>query len=270
MLIDDLKNDYLDYIKVFRSNGTYRFYLHHLNSIIKELHVKEINDITRKCLINYISKMQFKGLSNKTINYRILSLKTMIKYFKYNDHIIFTIPKLKEKDYRYENLTRLQIKIFVRYLKTSNIKINSKLVMSLFFETGIRLNELINIKISNIDFTNRLIYLDKTKNGHDRIVFYGDLTALFIKNINIKNTYLINMTSKGVYAIFERAKEKLGFEKFHPHMLRHTYATLLIENNANLEFVRVTMGHTNIRTTQRYIHFNPSVMRNIYDNNFKY
>lgn len=270
MLIEKLIKDYLNYVKLFKSYGTYKFYDHHLNSILKFLNVNRTRKIKKKNLLEYISLMQEKGLSNKTINNRILSLKTMLKYAKLNNHIIFSIPKLKTKDVRYNNLSDIELKKLLFYIKTSNIKNTNKLIVCLLLETGIRLNELIHIKCKNIDVNNRSILLEVTKNNIDRIVFYSDLTNKYINKINLENEFLINLTHKGVYSIFERIRNKLNFNIFHPHMLRHTYATILVQNNTNLEFVRLTLGHKSLKTTQRYLHFNTEIMKKIYDNNFKY
>lgn len=269
MLIEKLRNDYLEFVKIYKSNGTYKFYCHHLNSILNYFNVKRTRQIKKKDIMDYISFMQSNGISNKTINNRLLSLKTMFKYAKIEDHVIFTIPKLKTKDYRYNNLSEKELKILINYLINSNIKNSNKLVISLLLETGIRLNELVNIKCKNINFENKSILLEVTKNNLDRIVFYSDLTDNFIKDADLSKEYLINMTPKGVYSIFERVKNKLGFKLFHPHMLRHTYASILVQNNTNLEFVRITLGHKSLKTTQRYLHFNLEVMRKIYDNSFK-
>lgn len=270
MKLYELKDKYLEYVKCFKSDGTFRFYYHHLNNIIDYFGDIYPDEINRDMILNYINSLKYKELNSKTINYRILSLKTMFKYFEFNDHVIFSFPKLKTKEFRYQNLSRKEIKMLVEYILYSKIKTNSKLILSLLLETGIRLNELIHIKNENINLEKKMIYLDYTKTGIDRIVFYSELSDKYIRDIISEDKYLIKTRPRGIYAIFQRANKVLKFKNFHPHMLRHTYATILVENNTNLEFVRMTLGHKSLKTTQRYLHFNHDVMRNIYDHNFKY
>lgn len=76
---------------------------------------------------------------------------------------------------------------------------------------------------------------------------------------------LFTLTKSTIATKFDKIKKYLNFQKFSPHMLRHTFATVLIENNANINFVKELMGHSNVATTERYLHPSKKNYRKLYD-----
>ena len=87
----------------------------------------------------------------------------------------------------------------------------------------------------------------------------------FLLKEDLTKEKLFNYKEHGVYKIFVRANKKLEFEKFHPHMLRHTCATNLLKNGADLETVRQILGHEDIKQTQQYLHLDTSYIKSVYD-----
>ena len=251
MNLQQMKNKYLKHIKYTKSIGTYKCYNHHLNMILNYFEQNNL-DLNIDSIYLYIDYLKSRDCCNKTINYRILQLKCMLKYNEVQSEII-KFPKLKETDKRFNYLNKNELNHLKDYIIKSNIKIENKLVISLLLETGIRTNELINIRYENIDYEKKCIYLDVTKNSISRFVFYSDLTEMYLQKKSFGKVF--KYTSKGIFEIFNRNKNKLGFKDFHPHQLRHSYATLLLKNGCDLEFIRITLGHKSLRTTQRYLHY---------------
>lgn len=264
MNLNELKTNYLNYIKYTKSPGTYKCYKHHLNISI-DYFIKNKLLLTLDNLYLYIDYLKSRSCCNKTINYRILQLKCMLKYNAVESDVL-KFPKLKETDKRFNYLSKEELNILKKYIIESNIKEENKLVISLLLETGIRTNELLNIRYENIDYDKQCIYLDITKNGLCRYVFYSDLTKRYLK-VKTKGK-VFNYTSKGVFEIFNRNKSKLPFKDFHPHQLRHSYATLLLKNGCDLEFIRITLGHKSLRTTQRYLHYDNESLSESYKKYF--
>ena len=129
----------------------------------------------------------------------------------------------------------------------------------MLIDTGARISEILNIKISNINYSNNTIYLDVTKTHNSRYVPYTEATKVLLKKYieenDFKNNKLFDLSISGVESLFRRIKDRLNLNKFHPHMLRHTLATKLHKNGVSIMIVQKIMGHKNISTTERYIHF---------------
>ena len=109
--------------------------------------------------------------------------------------------------------------------------------------------------------------LEKTKTSSERCILFTEETKqkYLIPYLKTNNKeYLFNIKKSAIRSLFERTKKQLHFTKMHPHMLRHTYATILINNNCDLEFIRLTLGHSNLLTTQRYLHYNLDKMCSTY------
>ena len=84
------------------------------------------------------------------------------------------------------------------------------------------------------------------------------------------NEIIIKLTYDGLKSIFVRIKERLGLAKFYPYMLRHTHATILVKNKAPIFYIQNDMGHTNVKTTERYCHLNFDDHQKIYNECFSY
>lgn len=261
----ELKKKYLYYISLTKSKGTLKNYSHHCRIICNYFVINNL-DLNLKSLYSFIEYQKNKGNCNKTINHRILCLKCILKYNKIDNEIL-TFEKLKEVEKRFEFLDYNQIITLKEYLLKSNISRNNKLVVSLLLESGIRVNELLNIRYEDINYEKRSILLRQTKNKIERFVFYNDLTEKFLDHK--KEGLVFNYTGRGIQSIFERIKEKLKFNKFHAHMLRHTYATYLLYKGADLYFLKETLGHSRLNQTERYLHYNFDNIHKKYNELFK-
>ena len=275
MLKQQFEN-YKFHLACYSSQETYRFYDSHLRCILNkmlEYGINDVHDISVTIVKHYIISMKTHNLSNNTINKRIMCIRGILKYYhcsSYSD--ICRLPRLKQPYKTIDFLTNKQVLLLLNYIDSSSMKIRNKLILRLFLDTGCRCNELINIKIDNIDLDHNCILLQTTKNGNERYVFFTDDVKvrylLPYLNEHYNQLFLFEDINKyGIQSLFHRIKDTLGFKKFSPHMLRHTYATILVNNNTNLEFIRVTLGHSSLDITKRYLHFSQESLFNTY---FKY
>lgn len=248
-------NNFLNDTLIFKSHDTYIFYKSHLNTSLFYFKEKDINYNT---LCEYVLFLKQKKLSNSTINKKILSLKVCLRFNKVYNKDLYEFKKLKEVKKTFDCLNKEQILNLIDYIEKSKTSLQNKLILSLFLDSGCRLTELLNIKVSNINLELNYILLEKTKTSSERQILFTNETKEkylipYLKLIN--SSMLFNIKKDAIRSLFERTKKQLHFNKFHPHMLRHTYATILINNNTDLEFIRLTLGHTNLTTTQRYLHY---------------
>ncbi|CDC68716.1 phage integrase family protein [Staphylococcus sp. CAG:324] len=262
MKLENMKNYFLEYVKINLSNGTYLCYKSHLDFTIKyfnERYILDSNEINFNVLSNFIEYQKIRGVKNSTINKRLKPLKLMYRFNNILDNEIFLQKKLKEDKKTFPILSKCEMQKLNIYLSSNKLSFKNQLLIKLLIDTGVRLNEILNIKVKNINFDNFTIYLDVTKTKKSRYVYFTNdtlkLLIKYIKKSNLtKNDKLFDLTSSGVLSLFYRIKNTLNFKEFHPHMLRHGLATNLNKKGMSVFEIQQIMGHENVATTNRYIH----------------
>ncbi len=268
MLLETMKNNYLDFVKINLSKGTYRFYENHLEymlNYLKGVNVVNSDDISLKVLSNFVIYERKNLVSNATINKRILCLKLIFKHANiFNE--IFDFKKLRENKNTFSVLTKEELSRLNAFLNSDSISLQNRLIVLLLIDTGMRLGEIVHVKVSNINFVNNTIYLETTKTKTGRFVLFTNSTALVLKKYldTIYDDNLFNLTTSGIGSLFCRIKKLLNFNKFHPHMLRHTLCSKLHNDGVSILIIQKIMGHSNVATTQRYAHFELDNILNAY------
>jgi site-specific recombinase XerD len=147
------------------------------------------------------------------------------------------------------------------------VEFRNYIYFRLALDTGLRLNELINVKIKNIDLEKNMIEVTVTKTDRDRFVIFSHktktlLTTFFLAHPHKSEYLFINykngeqLAKSSIHSMTLAIKKKLGIkEDFNPHSWRHTFATSFIRNKGNIVILKELLGHSNVRTTQKYLHF---------------
>lgn len=274
--IDNLFMIYLKNSKHTKRYGTYEYEEKHLQIIERFLETKDINmvhQITLETMYDFIELQKEKGISNNTINKRIGLLKQCLNFSVKNGFIssnpIDGLTTLQTRKRETITIPRHIILDILRYLDQQDDSIynlRNKVIVYLLLDTGLRLNELVNLKIENINISALQIELTYTKTHRDRTVFISQKTAdiltEYIKLLNRKFGVLIiefrnhkKIIPRHINKILSDIAKTLNIsQSISPHKWRHTYATMCLQNGANLEFVRKTLGHSNLQTTQKYLH----------------
>lgn len=162
--------------------------------------------------------------------------------------------------------------ILPKYLNLDEVKrmiatvtnLKHRCILKLLYGCGLRLNELLNLKITDIDSSNMIIHIRNAKGNKDRVVMLSmqllDELRVYVKEFK-PEIYLIEGQSGGVYSersvqnIVKEAARKAGIKKrVTPHMLRHSFATHLLENGTDIRFIQELLGHSSIKTTEIYTH----------------
>ncbi|MDD4705935.1 MAG: site-specific tyrosine recombinase XerD [Bacilli bacterium] len=244
---------------------------------------EDISKANTKDLKNYLELNN--QLSSKTLAHKISSLKAFYNYLL-REEIITNNPAtylirpkntLKLPDVL--NLEEVSLLLDININTPYNAR--DKAILELLYSTGIRISELIKLEHANIDFDSCLIRV-MGKGRKERIIPMGDYTidALnnYVKNyrplINKrKNNYLfINKSGNKISRqfIFKMIKKeclKKGIKKnISPHTLRHTFATHLLKNGADLRIIQELLGHENLSTTQIYTHISKDKLQSEYNN----
>ena len=266
--------DYLEIEKKYSSN-TIKAYRNDLNVFAKflsdEFDVTNINNTNYSYIRSWIVNLVKKGLSNRSINRKVTSLNS---YFKF----ILKIDLINENPLTNHKALKTQKKIqlpfseneMLNVLDLDNYKENftgvrDRLIIDLFYTTGIRRIELIQLMISDINTNNKNIKV-LGKRNKERIIPLIDST------INILNKYLsyrdelksnetfLFITNKGkpvyeklVYRIINKYFDNISTKvKKSPHIIRHSFATHLLNNGADLNSVKDLLGHSSLAATQVY------------------
>lgn len=241
----------------------------------------EINKITYKNIRGYLVDMVEDGLENSSVNRKLSSLKTFFKYLKRQGLIeinpMVKINGLKNKKRLPQFVPENQLwddSIFTDFEdEFSNLR--DKLILELFYQTGIRLAELINLK--EYDVSNKQIKVLGKRNKERIVPISNELLKLidnYIKqknNLNLTSEFLIiskknkKLTPKFVYTKVNYYLSKVtNLKKKSPHVLRHTFATHMLNNGASLESIKKILGHTDLVATQVYTHNSFKQIKTIY------
>ncbi len=153
-----------------------------------------------------------------------------------------------------------------------------KAVISVFLYTGLRVSELVNLEIGDVDFEENIIYVHAGKGDKDRIVVMPDVCRDCVKvymkeriKIRSNNNYLFISNKKTrfntstVERMVKRVGERSGIaKKVTPHVLRHTFATSVLRNGGDIRFIQQILGHSSLATTQIYTHIDDSTLKEMY------
>ena len=242
--------------------------------------IKEESNVDVKVVRKFLSFLYEKKYSKKTISRMISALRGYFKYLHKNNSInenpmlLISNPKKETKlpNFLYYD----QLTDFINYVQTSEFKKRDYLIVELLYSTGIRVSELVNLKISDIDLSNNMIRV-LGKGNKERIVIFGDVAKEAILDYlnnerKVGSDYLIlnnnnqKITTRGIEYLFSKYN-KTSKTKITPHTLRHTFATHMLNEGADLKSVQELLGHENLSTTQVYTHVSNERLRSVYLNN---
>ena len=266
-------------------DGYYRdlsIFLEYLN----ENNISSYNAVDYKDIRLYINYLYDLKYTNKTISRHISSLRSFFKYLKKeniidnNPMLLVSNPKLDKKLPKYLNFDDTE-KLLNAFDNKNYVSIRNSLILEILYSTGIRVGEIANIKVSDISISNETIKVTG-KGNKERIVYFGsrckNLLNLYFKesynklNKNNVDYLLLSKTGKKINereirTIVDDAAVIAGIKiKISPHVLRHTFATHMLQDGADLRSVQELLGHENLSTTQIYTHLTNEKIRNIYLN----
>ena len=282
------EEEFLNYLKNIRlySKKTVASYEYDLKDYAlflekNNLTIKDDNDKTLKLYLNYVYD---KKISNKSISRHLSSLRTYYDFLKKENIVTENIfknvknPKIEKTIPNFISHDKLN-EIFTSF-NDSDLDIRNRLVFELLYATGLRVGELVNIKIKDIDFGAQSIKV-LGKGSKERYVFYNNTTKEVLKKYLVvrkklqkkENDYLL-LNDKGtpikeasVRKIIQTTLMKCGIKsKITPHTFRHTFATDLLNQGLDLVNVKELLGHASLNTTSIYTHITNDRIKEVYQN----
>lgn len=282
------KDDFFDYItyekkySIHTVNNYKKVVLEYLEFLDKEcIDIKYANNLVVR---NYLRSLDKHNYSNKTLCLYISSLRSFYKYLlknrviKSNPMVLIKNPKLEKRVPKFLYYNELS-SLFESIDTSTILGIRDNLILEILYSTGVRVSELVSIKLSDINnFDKSITIFGKGKKS--RIVLFGDtlesVLNLYLnksRNILIKtNTdiLLLNkngtpLTDRGVRLIISKIVEKASIKQnVSPHVLRHTFATHLLKEGADLKTVQELLGHATLSATEVYTHVTNEGLRKTY------
>jgi Site-specific recombinase XerD len=224
----------------------------------------------------YFCALKLKNV-NKTRYQKLIIIKSFHQFLIRNNIIeqdkvkYIELPKLPKKLPRFITLDEVD-----HILKNMNTRqtTRDKLIISILYGSGLRITELITLKIQNIFVSEKLIFVENGKGNKDRYVPISDLSLrllfeyqqiqraeLELLNGNTTDILLLNcrgapLTRHGVQYMLTSICKKLKVGHLHPHMFRHGFAILMLENGMNIRYIQELLGHSSIISTQIYLQVN--------------
>ena len=282
--MDNLIFKFLEYLKAERnySEETLRAYKNDLQQFGEYLLDREKVDdflkVNSQMVRNFCGYLLKYGYDKRSVCRKLSALKSFYRFLKESKKIeknpatIVKSPRLERRLPGF--LTESQIREVLELKPPKEISYRDKAILELFYASGLRVKELVNLKITDVDFENKILKV-KGKGEKERIVPFGNYALLAIKE------YLEKRKDNSPYLFVSKFNKKLSnrqiqkiIKKYlskiknppatNPHVLRHTFATHLLDRGADLRAVQELLGHSSLQTTQIYTHLTIGQLKEIY------
>ena len=292
-MMDELKQQFLDYIYLKKSGSlaTKKSYKYDLEIFIKyltSLGIRDFKEVDKKVILSYLKALKAGQLTTKSLNSssyaRNLScLKSFYKYLitnhGYENNPVEYLRYPKKSQRLPEFLTYTEIDTLINsFVLEKPVSYRNRLIVELLYATGMRVSELVNVKIANIDTKDGLIKVIGKGNKERYVPYYPSINEL-IKSYyrNYRSLYMqpnqdyliINqkgqqLSTRYVEIMLKKQGQSLNFSKeIYPHMLRHTCATHLLDNGADIRMVQELLGHVSLSTTTIYTHVSVDKLKKV-------
>ena len=278
--------EYLKYQRnysIFTCNN-YKKDLNEYNSFIlsNKINYKNMDYNEAKEYVIYLNK---KNDAKSTISRKLSSLRTFYKYLVLNNKVesnpflLVSSPKKEKKIPKFINYNNMEEILNVPNIKTKEGQ-RERVILEVLYASGVRVSELVNIKLKDIDFSNKNILIFG-KGSKERLVSFGDYALEYInlylkegRNLlldGVKSDYLIvgkkseKLTTRRVEQIIDDIIKRTSIKlNITPHMFRHTFATHLLDNGCDLLVVQELLGHASLSSTEIYTHVSNEHLREVY------
>ncbi|ARM76452.1 site-specific tyrosine recombinase/integron integrase [Acidianus manzaensis] len=229
------------------------------------------NDVNKWILYLSSRKGKIQGIDSKrarsvTLREYVIAVRRFLKWLGVQINPV--LPRSRRKEIYALNQNE------VNAILESTKRLRDKLIIKLFLDTGLRSKELLNLRVSDVNFEKRIIRVRETKNGEERVVFFTKETESLLRRYILRknkteNDKIFDLTYQALYKIVRRIGNKAGISGLRPHILRHTFATTAIRKGVPLPAVQRLLGHKDIKTTQIYTHLVLEDLEKVYKQSFE-
>lgn len=255
-------------------------------SFLEKENINDFNVVTSNVIAKYFEQQRKIGISSATAARYMSSIKGFWKYLEDSNYVkknpTEKLSPVKKSRMLPSVLSFEEIEKILQSVKTDdNFGIRDRAILELFYSSGLRVSELINLKISDLFFDDDVIRVFG-KGSKERIVPVGNSAIYWIteylrkvrpfleKKIKSQNYVFLNkrgtkLSRMWIWKIFNFYAKESGIKKeIHPHTFRHSFATHLLERGADLRAVQEMLGHADISTTQIYTHVDREYIKQVH------
>ncbi|MBE6139234.1 MAG: site-specific tyrosine recombinase XerD [Firmicutes bacterium] len=287
MKLSELIIEFLRYLLIDKgySNNTIESYKRDLEKFLEFNKDKNIDKISNGDLKEYIKYLNKENLNEKSIARNISSLKSFYKFLVISKYInnnpsdALFLPKVKKS--LPNTLTEDEVLKLLDVELTDDFSYRNKAMLELMYATGLRVSELINLKLQDIDLSQDIIRTFG-KGSKERVIPIGDYSKEYLEKYIygyrgsmlkkesceylFLNNHGMKMTRQGFFKIIKKIAKEKGINKdLSPHTLRHSFASHLLKYGADLRTIQELLGHSDISTTQIYTHITNEELKKNYE-----
>lgn len=274
-------SEYLDYLEIEKglSQNTLDAYRRDIDDFFNFLNDIEISQVQRAQINLYIRNLHEKRYSPRSIMRKIASLRGLFKWadanevIKSNPALTIEQPKIPQRLPKVVSIKEIE------EILSHNLTLMQKAIVELLYGCGLRVSELVNLTLTNCDIKNRQLQcrgkgskdrmVPLNKNACNAVAEYLKERQYIVQKYNLTTDNLIinekgkKITRQEVYNFIREQGQTLN-KRISPHTLRHSFATHLIENGADLRVVQELLGHSDVSTTQLYTHISKKRLKEVY------
>lgn len=240
------------------SMNTVKSYVHCFEAFINHYKDVELIDLDENNIRDYLGKLHREGRSDSYINLSVNSIKFYYEIVLGMPNRFYSIERPRKVSTLPKVISRVEVKALID--NTNNIK--HKCIVSLLYSAGLRRSELLNLMIEDIDSKRMLIRINGGKGKKDRMTLLSESVLKDLREyyrLYRPRKYLfeglagVKYSPESVLKIVQRASKKARINrKVTPHMLRHSFATHLLENGTDIRHIQLLLGHSSTKTTEIY------------------
>ena len=276
-----LLSDFLEYIYIEKglSKNTVQAYRRDIASFIDFVELDDINLITRLHISSYIMDLRELGIAPSSMSRKISALKSFFKWACANEYLSNNPISSIEPAKLPKHLPKVLSSNDIEMIMHADLSLLERTILEMLYSCGLRVSELCKLKLCDINMQSQNI-ICYGKGAKERIVPFGDYAKqillsylkdreIVVNSLDINTDYLLvnengrMMTRQDIYRIVHKLGAIIN-KDISPHTLRHTFATHLLENGADLRVVQELLGHSDVATTQLYTHISKKRLKDIY------
>jgi len=288
-----LRDNFLQYIKFEKRYSpntciAYQCDLAQFYSYIDTVYnTSEIRSVNHQMIRSWLASLMDSGIQARSINRKITTLKSYYKYLLRENHVSvnptikIVSPKTPKKLPVFIEEANMELLLTENEFSDDYSQYRNILILEVFYNTGIRLSELINLKEEDIDFVNLTIKVLGKRNKEriipistilkDKLLYFSEIKEKQgITSVEKQKFIFLTIFGKKVYPklVYRVVNYYLSgittIKKKSPHVLRHTFATHMLNNGADLNAIKEILGHSNLSATQVYTHNTINKLKSIY------
>ncbi len=284
-------DDFIHFIQVEKglSRNTvdaYRRDLTHFSAFLKDQKTKRLSDLDRRAVLSYLIKIKRSGLNPSTVRRRLVTIRVFFRFLLQEGSIqtdpTENIESPKGIKHLPDTLSATEVEQLIRAPETDTLLgKRNRTMLEVLYATGLRVTELVSIKTSDVNLEVGYL-ITMGKGAKERLVPMGEIAQGWLKDYLLhtrpailksrKNDSLFpnrfgkEMSRQGFFKIIKKYALQAGIRKeISPHTLRHSFATHLLDNGADLRSVQMMLGHSDISTTQIYTHVTRERLKKVFE-----